>query len=353
MILDELRIQQFRLIQAATLTFEHATSAVIGANGAGKTSVLEAAYFLSRTRSFRQSRSDRLIQHGTSKLTLFGRTTTQNRSHRLGVSVTQGSGTEIHLDGGRVDSAAEIAGILPVQVLEPELHRLISEGPELRRRFIDYGVFHVEPTFLDSWRRYRQALKQRNAALRMHQGPAALKAFEPALIEAGGVVDGLRMGYVNLLAPHIREEAAALGLNDIDVSYRPGWQGSTNFAEALEAAAARDAHNGTTTVGPHRADLRIRWRGRAAREQVSRGQQKLLAASLVLAQSRLLASVNQTGILLLVDDPAAELDSRSLEALMARVLTVPGQRIITAIDASRSGLPDDCPQFSITEGVLS
>ena len=353
MILTELRIEQFRCLASAALTLDQPTTAIVGANGAGKTSLLEAAYFLTRGRSFRQSRHDRLVRHGADGFTLFGTLARNGQSDRVGAGWTRGDGPVFRINGDAARNLTPIAERLVVQVLEPELHRLVSEGPDQRRQFIDYGVFHVEPEFLRAWQRYRKTLQQRNAALRKGIGGKALAAWKPALIESAVLIDGLRRGYVKLLADEVGQRSAALGFTDIALEYRPGWGEGLDFAEALSRAESRDQEQHTTTVGPHRADLKIVWRARMAREQVSRGQQKLLAASLVLSQAHLLARVKDNRVLMLLDDPAAELDQSALERLMAEALAVPGQRIVTAINPDQRQLPTDTVMFHVEQGVVS
>jgi DNA replication and repair protein RecF len=166
-------------------------------------------------------------------------------------------------------------------------------------------------------------------------------------------VDSFRRGYVRMLQDPVAEVCAALGLAGIRIEYRPGWEAGDSMATALREHFTRDAANHVTSVGPHRADLKLSWNGRAAKTQVSRGQQKLLAAGLVLAQTRLLATLNGDQVVLLVDDPAAELDKRSLSRLMEQVRDLPGQLIVTAIDPDLPGLPAAGSVFHVERGVVT
>ncbi|MEL6869666.1 MAG: DNA replication/repair protein RecF [Pseudomonadota bacterium] len=353
MILRELRISNFRCIEHATLQFDQRVCVIAGKNGAGKTSLIEAAYYLARGRSFRQPRHDRLIQHDQPQFSLYGQFDYGHHHHKVGISCARQGGHKIRIDGADAANLRLVAERLVVQVLEPEIHQLIADGPEQRRKFLDYGVFHVEPTYLTAWRRYKTALKQRNAALRTGASTASMLSWERALLEEGATVDSLRAGYVRMLAGTTAAITPLLGLPSITMDYRPGWNDAQSMEAALDVARERDAQQGTTSVGPHRADLRIQWGGRLARQQVSRGQQKLLAAALVLAQAKLLASLKSEQIVLLVDDPAAELDKDSLSRLMDVIRTVPGQLILTAIDPEAVVLPTDARLFHVEQGVVS
>jgi len=350
--LSRIDIADFRCIEAARLEFGSGCNLIEGPNGSGKTSLLEAIGFLSRGRSFRGTRTDGLVRHGAGQFTVAGRVLEAGREHRLGIEAGRGH-LVVRVNRQPADSLAVLAEKLAVQVIDPEIHRLVSDGPEVRRRFLDYGVFHVEHAFLDAWRRYRRALRQRNAGLREGIDDEVLRAWEPELIATGRTVDGLRRQHLRALA----EEFVVLGRQltgaEVGCEYRSGWGEAPEFEQALEAARERDREQGTTTVGPHRADLRLIYRGRSARQQVSRGQQKLFGAALVLAQTRAMARERTEGPVLLVDDPAAELDGDSLERLMAGVLGTGSQLIVTALTTDAVSLPAETVMFHVEHGRVS
>ena len=169
MSLAELRIENLRCIESAALEFSPELNLIAGENGAGKTSILEAIFLLGRGRSFRTRSTERLIRHHQPKLTVFGRTD-DSPPKRAGVEVAADGGTRARIDGANALSLLELTGVLPVQAIDPEIHKLVDQGPERRRRWLDWLVFHVEPTFGLHWARYNRALKQRNAALRAGPG---------------------------------------------------------------------------------------------------------------------------------------------------------------------------------------
>ncbi len=352
MRLDRIDIADFRCIEAARLEFGPGCNLIWGPNGSGKTSLLEAIGFLSRGRSFRGTRTDGLVRHGAGHFSVAARVVRGEREHRLGIEAGRGH-LVVRVDRQAADSLAGLAEKLAVQVIDPEIHRLVSDGPEVRRRFLDYGVFHVEHGFLDAWRRYRRALRQRNAGLREGARDEMLRAWEPELVSAGEIVDGLRRQHLARLAAEFVDVGNALMGAEVGCEYRSGWGEEREFAEAVEAARQRDREQGTTTVGPHRAEVRLMYRGRSARQQVSRGQQKLFGAALVLAQTRAMTQIGGDAPVLLVDDPAAELDGDSLARLMDAVLETGSQLVLTALAAEAATLPAETTVFHVEHGRVA
>ena len=165
MSLRRVQVTDFRCLQSAALELDPRFTLISGPNASGKTSLLEALYVLGRGRSFRTRRLEHLIRHGTAQFVVFGEVQTADRRIPLGVEGTDG-GVRAKNWRCKAASLAELALLLPVQIIDPEVHRLIEEGPSRRRRFLDWGVFHVDQLFIGHWQRFHQALKQRNAALK-------------------------------------------------------------------------------------------------------------------------------------------------------------------------------------------
>ena len=179
-------------------------------------------------------------------------------------------------------------------------------------------------------------LGQRNAALRAGQFP---ESWDSMISASGMQITQSRERYVEELGKALAGLGEALLGQPLELSYRPGWRVDRTLQDALRQSRQRDRQTGATQVGPHRADLEIRLGARGVREEISRGQQKLAAAALVLAQVRVLAGAKGHGGTLLVDDPAAELDVAALGALLSALDTLPAQRIVTGLsEASLAGL---------------
>jgi DNA replication and repair protein RecF len=337
MTLDRLGIEDFRCIERAELALHERCNVISGANASGKTSLLEALFVLGRGRSFRTARTETLIRTGTDALQLTGRLQRDGSNRPLGLRFSR-DGIEARFGGRPVAGLAELATLLPTQAIDPEVHRLIEGGPQERRRFLDWGVFHVEPTFVEHWRRYQRALRQRNAALRGGQGERAVRAWDPELVESGLQVAASRRRYLESLGPAVAATAERLLGEPLELVLLQGWAADRALADALEASWPRDLERGLTHSGPHRADLSVRFAGAPARDRVSRGQQKLAASALLLGQLRCDAGLGSGVAALLVDDPAAELDSDNLERLLAEVVDLPAQLFVTALDPKNPAL---------------
>ena len=354
MSLQRVAIRDFRCIESAELEFDGRCNLVAGANASGKTSLLEAIFFLGRGRSFRTARAELLIRGGAQELTVTGRAESGARARAVGVRLGA-AGIEARVGGERVAGLAELAAVLPVQAIDPEVHRLVEGGPQERRRYLDWGVFHVEPSFVEDWRRFQKALRQRNAALRAGQSVAAIRAWDPELSAAGEAMAARRREYVERLKPHVAQVSGRLLGSPLELALHRGWGADLTLAEALERSWSRDRERQLTHVGPHRADITLRLGGELARDRISRGQQKLAAAALLLGQLRSDAEQGSEVAGLLVDDPAAELDSEHLERFLDEVLALPAQLFVTALDRDNPairGLPEG-HAFHVEHGVFT
>lgn len=330
-------VENLRCLERVELELHPRHNLVWGANGSGKTSLLEALFLLGRGRSFRTRNSERLIRHGCAQLTVFGRTDGVP-SLSLGVRLTRGEGTLAHINGVQASALTELSQAFPVQIIDPGVHKLLEEGSHRRRRWLDWTVFHVEPLFAEAWSRYTRGLKQRNAALRQSLDAAS---WDPELARWGELMASARERVIHLVQPACAALVQRLSGLPVELHYRRGWPEDSSLLEALEASRARDAVRGATRVGPHRADVLVRLDGRPAREVLSRGQQKLIAIALSLTPVELLAdrAVPPT---LLLDDPGAELDDTHLERFIAEVNRLPCQLISTSLHPQGApfGAPD-------------
>ena len=354
MSLERLSLEDFRCVARAELDCDPRCNLITGENASGKTSLLEAIFFLGRGRSFRSARNELLIRHGASQFSLLARVRQGGITQPLGLRLSA-EGIEARYAGRPVGGLAELATVLPVQAIDPEVHRLVDGGPQERRRYLDWGVFHVEPNFVELWRRYQRALRQRNACLKAGQANALVQAWDRELVEAGEAVAQHRVHYLQGLSGAVRAVGQRLLGAEIELSLHQGWSADRTLAEALEHSLSRDRERGLTHAGPHRADLGLRVAGLPARDRVSRGQQKLLAATLLLGQLAHDAERGSPMAALLVDDPAAELDAGNLERLLDEVIQLPVQLFLTALDP-RNPVLSRLPQarrFHVEHGVLT
>jgi DNA replication and repair protein RecF len=338
-------------LHSVALELDQGFTLISGPNASGKTSLLEAMYVLGRGRSFRTRRLEHLIRQGTERFVVFGEVDTATRRVPMGVEGTR-SGIRAQIDGDKPASLAELALMLPVQIIDPEVHHLIEEGPSRRRRFLDWGVFHVEPIFVGHWQRYQQALKQRNAALKSRQPHSVVGVWDSDLARSGELLSAARTRYVETLGPPAQTIARNLLGMELSLSYRTGWGRDHGLAEALQGSWTHDQEFGATQVGPHRAELSIRLDGSLVKDRISRGQQKLLAAALLIAQIKLFPQDSPVQPTLLLDDPAAELDEERLAGLIREVSAQSVQLIVTTLHGEFPAFGEPGRQYAIVAGRI-
>jgi DNA replication and repair protein RecF len=352
-------LENLRCLRRAELELHPGRNLIIGANGSGKTSLLEAIFLLGRGRSFRTRNSERLITHGESRLVVFGRTTPPGDSPipvGLGVQVTRGEATVAKIQGEFTRTLVELSEALPVQVIDPGVHKLVEDSAYRRRRWMDWATFHVEHGFVDVWSAYTRTLRQRNAALKQMTGAATtaqLDAWDIELAQLGEKLALSRRQMLESLQPHWQQTVVALSGLALDLGYFQGWARDTPLAEALRHSRERDLARGSTHAGPHRGDVVLKLDGRLARDTLSRGQQKLVAVSMILAQLRLLASILPEPPTLLLDDPAAELDPDRLTHFIDQVAPLNCQLVLTALTAGQHPFGNPDRMFHVEQGRIS
>jgi DNA replication and repair protein RecF len=343
--------RDFRCLVNVELEADPHYNLIYGANASGKTSVLEALAYLGRGKSFRGAPAVNLIRHGKQEFVLFGRVDDGGRRCNVGVR-NSAQGLEVRVDGAGEGGAAALAVALPLQIIDPDVHELVGGAPEQRRRYLDWIAFHVEHDYLGLWRRFRRALKQRNAALRGGATTATLRGWNAEFADLAEQLDAARRLALDAATAGLEEAGRDLLGSDIRFEYRAGWKEDSTLLEALESGLERDLLQGSTQAGPHRADLKISYDERQARRLVSRGQQKLLACAMVLAATETAQTALERPLLLLLDDPAAELDADSLARLMRRVNELGCQVIATSLQSTTELFGQAAAVFHVEQGEL-
>jgi DNA replication and repair protein RecF len=296
-------------------------SFISGANGSGKTSLLEAISTLALGRSFRTRKFRNLIRFDRSELHLFCEFEQQGLTQRLGAVRTKSGESHFKLNDYPVSSALELASVLPCQLINSHSFSLLEGGPGERRHFLDWLVFHVKPEFRRWWGEYARCLKQRNSLLRSGKmQDLDLSVWNQALATAGEHIDQLRCAALELLLQETerlmkQEDRGVIREASLSMSYQPGWDRKSSLIRQLEEHLTRDLSLGHTTLGPHKADIKVSVNHRPAAEVLSRGQLKSLIVALYIAQIRVFLSCNPNSCLLLVDDLPAEVDQDSLRRL--------------------------------------
>ncbi len=333
MPLEQVQIQNLRILSQAEFEPAERLNFIIGANASGKTSILEAIHLLSVARSFRTRRVRDLLQRGTSEMVVRGSVSNQfGRSTQIAIQKDK-STTRLSIDGKRVQNSSALAGSFPLITFTPDSHVILQGGPKERRRLLDWTLFHVKRDYLAKWHGYYRALKQRNRLLQGRMlAVTELSAWEAEMVCHGMEIHAERTACVAALGELVAAYAERLGLGPVEMEYRGGWDLDLELSEALVRSRPTDLKNGTSSVGPHRADIRLMHKGQLATHKLSRGQSKLLIAALFTAQATRLDVLGFLRPTLLIDDFVAELDEGSKERLCDLIEDIGMQTFITATE---------------------
>jgi len=348
MSLEIIRIYNLRNISEAELSPSQGMNLVWGSNGSGKTSLLEAIYLLGRGRSFRESRLKSVIKRSKRSLEVFGST-----SNKLNIGIRKSvSGTEVRINGKTVKKLSTLARKFPVLIITPKSHEILERGSEYRRRFLEWGVFHVEPNYQKTSSEYRRILSQRNASLRFN--PSSVSAWDNQLVEYARKVNHCRTEYVNTFSTYSdRLSCQLLSDREIQIVWKRGWPEETDLKQLLGQSLDSDIKRGFTYYGAHRADMLIKSEDEPVSRWASRGQQKLIVTILFLAQAEMIRVKSGIKPILLMDDPYAELDADSKRKLMSVLSDLHNQIFITTTEKE---LYSDYPMgasFHVEHGVIS
>lgn len=328
MILAQLQIQNVRNIQSARYNLHPHLNIIVGANGSGKTSFLEAIYLLGSGHSFRTREISPLIRHETECLTVFARTVDEQS---ISVQKSLSLATQVRLNNYPCQSSSELARFLPCQVVYQDLFQIIEAGPSVRRSLLDWGLFHVEHSYLLLWKNYRRALKQRNTLLRQRANQAQIQPWNLMLDQFANQLDTFRSDYFYKLHTEFKSLLNVLTDLDCHLNYYKGWDRkglNKSLAEILVDSYQADVMRQFTQYGAHQADLMIESNDYKAKLFLSRGQQKIILIALKLAQTLLMSK----NCLFLCDDLVSEFDNHHLLSLLNVISHFQGQFFITTTD---------------------
>lgn len=351
MTIERFSAERFRCLTEFEFEPGPSFNLVYGANASGKTSLLEALAYLGRGKSFRGASVTELIQHGTRDFVLRGTVASDGRSVRMGVRNSR-EGLEVRIDGETAGGAAALVDALPLQVIDPAVHDLVAGGPDQRRRFLDWLTFHVEHGYATVWRQFRRALKQRNAVLKTEPASAALAPWDAEFAALAARVDEARGRAFQTARAALSARADELLDGAVDFEYRRGWPEDASLEQTLQDNHRRDLASGSSQFGPQRADLALRFDARVARRLVSRGQQKLLASALIFGSVETVQQTLGRRLLLLLDDPAAELDTDSIQRLMTAAVSLDCQIVATSLQRDALAMPPETRVFHVEHGRL-
>jgi len=336
MLLSELALYNFRNLKQVNISFNEGINCIIGANGSGKTSLLEAIYYLSHLKSFRTQQLQRLINYESNSFTLHAKIIDHYQSlQTIGISRILGEEGVTKLSGECKIKASDVAEVLPVLLIHPNSYHFLDHGPKFRRQLMDWGVFHVEHTFFDTWKRYNRLLKQRNAIIRTGADYHLVAPWDVEFCGLANKISNFREVYLNKLIPVVNQLLEKLiNLSELSIDYHRGWAKDENIESIIMRSYEKDIERGYSYYGPHRADLVLKIRKHPVHEVLSRGQQKLLIIAIRLAQGLLLKQITGKSCLFLLDDVTAELDVRCRKYVFSLLKEIDAQVFMTLLDSS-------------------
>lgn len=338
MWLRRLQLENFRNIARLDVELSPGFNFLHGPNGAGKTAILEAIHVLARGRSFRSAQIGELIRISSDALVIRVSGDDEHQGmQRVAYARGRTGPPEVRINGESGRRMSQVAALFPLEIMTPTMVDLVFGGPSVRREWVDWGVFHVKHDYLSTHRRYLSALRQRNACLKaIATGSMRMADLDPwtqEVAKLGVQVDQARRAHLQDMTQRVSECLEELsGGFELRMSYRSGWPDGAELANVLGESGSREVKSGMTMAGPHRAEVELRSDGQSCAATLSRGQAKVLASALMLAQADAVAETGRRKGIFLIDDIGAELDAthrrRLLEALVRRNCQV----FATAVD---------------------
>jgi DNA replication and repair protein RecF len=339
MRLTQLHIKNFRNLKDTQLTPVYGVNLISGDNASGKTSLLEAIYYLSHIRSFRtQSVTDLILRQSPYLQLVANIETTDNIIVPFGIRRSRNK-SEIRVNKQPVKRVSDIAAQFPVLAIHPDSYKLITGSPSQRRQYLDWGVFHVEHGFFQAWQRFKKAMAQRNAALKTKQKYDVCQLWNNEIHNTAHYIDQLRQQYFDKLLPYFYSLTKLFFRDDIvDIQYKRGWPIDSQLLQLLEDNLQKERLKGFTQHGPHRAEIIIKVNGQSAQTCISRGQQKLLVALMRLAQAMQFTESTNMACVLLYDDLPAELDANHRRLILSVLSRMNIQLFLTVIEKDQIDL---------------
>jgi DNA replication and repair protein RecF len=356
-LLEQLSVRNFRILREVDVTFAGGVNVVCGANGSGKTSLLEAIYLLGTGKSFRSPKPADYIAREARSTVVSGRVLGGRSAGASMLGIEKAAhATLCRIDGLTVAAASELARHFSVVALDAQAFRVLDDGPAIRRALIDRALFHVEPSYFETYKLFHRALRHRNELLKQQAPLRDAEYWNHQLSVHASLLDDARRRCVDQFNAWVAADKDASRWGSLSFDYRAGWRRDTDLEQLLADAWPRDLEARTTSLGPHRAELRILLDGRVAASAVSRGQGKLLICALTAAQANFISAGTGIRPTLLIDDISSELDRDSCKAALSLLLGGGGQAFITAIESTalEQRLPS-APEgwFHVERGTLT
>ncbi len=356
-VLRHLWLTDFRNYRTLDIELDDGRVLFTGANGQGKSNVLEAIAYLGSLGSFRGAPADALIRAGADEAVIRAEIESEDRQLLIEAHLVRGRANRIQVNKQKLGRARELIGLMPTTVFGPDDLELVKGGPGLRRRFLDDLLVQLHPRNDKLRTDVDKILKQRNALLRSSGGrltpdvEATLVVWNDKLSRAGHALGEARRDLVTKLTPRVDAAYRALAGDGhpVDLTYAPEWLERGLHTE-LEAVAKDELRRGTTLVGPHRDELEVSLSHMPARTHASQGEQRTLSLALRIAGHHELAAVAGTSPVLLLDDVFSELDVQRSASLLG--LLVADQTMITTASPTPE-LDEVIRHYLVSDGTIA
>ena len=356
MHLSKLQINGFRNINNCSLDLHQRINIITGSNGAGKTSLLEAIYFLSMGRSFKSQQLNRITSYDKGKFTIYSELIHDNKKQTLSIYKQQHGKGIIKLNHSQEKNHFQLTKAMPILLFNPESIAILTSGAKSKRKIIDWGAFYNEQSFHKNWQLITRLTKQRNAALKQGYTYDMMFAWDKELSKISAEIDIQRKKYFNNLLPIINSFLLEIPeMPSITIRYNRGWDSSKELSEVLSKSFNYDKKTGNSHFGAHRADLIITSNNIPIQDSLSRGQQKLLMAIIKLSQGILFEKEHLFPCIYLIDDITSEFDSSFLKIFINKILISKSQVFISTLskDFIKQQIPkSNYKQFQIIDGKI-
>ena len=357
MAIERLWLHNFRNVVEAEISFAPGTTVVSGANGQGKTNLVEAIALLARLRSFRGAPTDALVRTVASAAVVRGEIDAGGREVLIEIELSAAGRVRTQINRQRLTRARDIRDAFLVTVFGPDDLEIVKGGPHLRRRFLDDILVNLHRENDEVRSGFDRVLKQRNALLRQAHGSldaeaeATLAVWDEKLVEFGERLASERVALIETLAPLVATRYEDLAEDEATVSlcYSASWR-DEGLAHALEQHRRDELRRGVSLVGPHRDDLRCNINGLPSRTHASQGEQRSLALALRLGEHDIVNGAAANSPVVLLDDVFSELDEHRAAALVG--LLPATQTIVTTATGTVPLAAGDTARLVVEGGVI-
>ncbi len=351
MHIESVQIQGVRNLEEIVIYADKNINIFVGKNASGKTSFLEAIHILARSKSFRTPRIKEVINHHQNELAV-----TANITHEfykpLRLQVNKGGKNSVStLNKEKIKTVSELAEILPIITITQDSQQIITGSPKTRRHWLDWAMFHVEPEYLQSWKQYFKALRQRNVLLKTGERKGEIyRPWEGEMVKLAHLMTRQRQRFLEQISIEVKKAFTEESTNHVEIEYNQGWPEEIDFEVYLQEQRAQDLKRGYTRHGPHQADIQFHTKTVGINRVFSRGQIKIYVNQLLISQARVIESTRGIKPILLIDDYGAELDRYNSEYLLYFIKNHKYQTFVTTTEWKETD--NDTTMFHVEQGRL-